>query len=149
MSDELVHYAYTDGSSLGNPGPAGWAVLLDGKLHYGSIEHCTNNYAEMFAVKQAITLALPNSKLFVFTDSELVIGWFTKGYGIKVDAIRELKKESDKETASKGLQVTFLKVKGHADDRSNLRVDQAARACATNLQIRQQAQGDTRNSSQF
>lgn len=135
MATDTVHYAYTDGSSLGNPGPAGWAVLFDDKLHYGEIEHCTNNYAEMFAVKQAIDLALPNSKLYIFTDSKLVIGWFN-GFAINVEAIREVKKESDQEIRAKNLEIAFLKVKGHAQDESNIRVDRAARACATNLQRR-------------
>ena len=133
MVDDTVHYAFTDGSSLGNPGPAGWAVLLDDKLYSGSIDMCTNNYAEMFAVMQAIKRALPNSKLEIYTDSKLIIGWFTQGYRIQYDHIRELKKESDKETASKGLQVTFHKVKGHSGDPRNNRVDIVARGCAENL----------------
>lgn len=128
-----VHYAYTDGSSLGNPGPAGWAVLLDDRLHCGAIENCTNNVAEMTAVYKAFELTPPNSHVYILTDSELVIGWFSKGWKINLEPIRKIKRESDQVVASNNLKVTFLKVKGHGTDENNITVDISARAMAENL----------------
>ena len=88
-----VHIAYTDGSSLGNPGPAGWAVYLDGKPHSGGLDHATNNHAEMLAVQKALELVPPNSDLKIVTDSKLVMGWFTRGWKIRQPHIREIKNE--------------------------------------------------------
>lgn len=125
-----VHQAYTDGSSLGNPGPAGWAVLLDGKPYSGKLEHETNNYAEMFAVQKALELALPNSDIQIITDSKLVIGWFTRSWKMKNKKIKMIKNECDTLRDSKTLKVSFMKTKGHASDEMNNRVDELARSTA-------------------
>lgn len=125
-----VHQAYTDGSSLGNPGVAGWAVLLDGKPYSGKIEHATNNYAEMLAVQKALELVPPNSDIQIVTDSKLVIGWFTRSWKINNKKIKIIKNECDTLRDSKTLKVSFKKTKGHASDKMNNRVDELARSTA-------------------
>lgn len=129
-NNRSVHQAYTDGSSLGNPGPAGWAVFLDGKPYSGKIEHATNNYAEMLAVQKALELVPPNSDLEIVTDSKLVLGWFCRNWKINNPLIRGLKNECDTLRDSKALKVSFVKTKGHASDQLNNRTDELARSAA-------------------
>jgi len=77
MSD-LV--AYVDGGSLGNPGPSGIGVIIDGSAN-GTIRiakwigHQDNNVAEYVALLEALqcALRLNADTLHVFSDSEVVV----------------------------------------------------------------------------
>jgi len=77
MSD-LV--AYVDGGSLGNPGPSGIGVVIDGDTN-GTIRiakwigHQDNNVAEYLALLEALqcALGLRARALHVFSDSEVVV----------------------------------------------------------------------------
>ena len=77
MSD-LV--AYVDGGSLGNPGPAGIGVVIDGSER-GTIRIARwigrqdNNVAEYVALLEALqcALALNAKALHVYSDSEVVV----------------------------------------------------------------------------
>ena len=72
--------AYVDGGSLGNPGPAGIGVVIDGSAD-GTIKikrpigHQDNNVAEYAALLEALQLALElgASTLHVFSDSEVMV----------------------------------------------------------------------------
>jgi ribonuclease HI len=72
--------AYVDGGSLGNPGPSGIGVVIDGS-EKGRIEikkwigHQDNNVAEYVALLEALQCALDLSAgtLHVFSDSEVVV----------------------------------------------------------------------------
>jgi ribonuclease HI len=77
MSD-LV--AYVDGGSLGNPGPSGIGVVIegssDGKIRIGKwIGTQDNNVAEYVALMEALqcALALKAKRLHVYSDSEVVV----------------------------------------------------------------------------
>ena len=77
MSD-LV--AYVDGGSLGNPGPSGIGVVIDGstsgKIRIAKwIGHHDNNVAEYVALLEALqcALGLKAKALHVFSDSEVVV----------------------------------------------------------------------------
>ena len=49
-----MYEIYTDGSSLGNPGPSGWGVVSDSfKLSAGQ-PNSTNNRMEMTAILRAL-----------------------------------------------------------------------------------------------
>src|SRR6266481_7425989 len=84
MSD-LV--AYVDGGSLGNPGPSGIGVVIDGSAS-GTIKikkwigHQDNNVAEYVALLEALQCALELSAraLHVFSDSEVVVKQMTGEY---------------------------------------------------------------------
>jgi len=72
--------AYVDGGSLGNPGPSGIGVVIEGaengKIRIARwIGHQDNNVAEYVALLEAlqIALALRARKLHVFSDSEVVV----------------------------------------------------------------------------
>ena len=77
MSD-LV--AYVDGGSLGNPGPSGIGVVIDGSTD-GTIRiakwigHQDNNVAEYVALLEALqcALGLKAKTLHVFSDSEVIV----------------------------------------------------------------------------
>jgi len=72
--------AYIDGGSLGNPGPAGIGVVIDGtgdgRINITKrIGHQDNNVAEYIALLEALQFALEAgaSTLHVFSDSEIVV----------------------------------------------------------------------------
>jgi ribonuclease HI len=77
MSD-LV--AYVDGGSLGNPGPSGIGVIIDGCAS-GPIRiakwigHQDNNVAEYMALMEALqcALTLKAKALHVYSDSQVVV----------------------------------------------------------------------------
>ena len=78
MIPELV--AYVDGGSLGNPGPSGIGVIIDG-CESGPIRiakwigHQDNNVAEYVALLEALqcALSLKAKALHVYSDSEVVV----------------------------------------------------------------------------
>jgi len=86
MSD-LV--AYVDGGSLGNPGPSGIGVVLDGsggKIRIAKwIGHQDNNVAEYVALLEALqcALTLKAKKLHVYSDSEVVVRQMTGQYSCR------------------------------------------------------------------
>jgi ribonuclease HI len=72
--------AYVDGGSLGNPGPAGVGVIIEGsqegRITIGKwIGRQDNNVAEYLALLEALqcALELKASKLHVYSDSEVVV----------------------------------------------------------------------------
>jgi ribonuclease HI len=82
---ELV--AYVDGGCLGNPGPSGIGVVING---CGSgpvriakwIGHQDNNVAEYVALMEALqyAIALKAQKLHVYSDSEVMVRQMTGQY---------------------------------------------------------------------
>jgi len=72
--------AHVDGGSLGNPGPSGIGVVIDGskggKIRIAKwIGHHDNNVAEYVALLEALQFALGMKAraLHVFSDSEVVV----------------------------------------------------------------------------
>jgi len=77
MSDLI---AFVDGGSLGNPGPSGIGVVIEGhtdtKIRIAKwIGHQDNNVAEYMALLEALqcALALKARTLHVFSDSQVVV----------------------------------------------------------------------------
>jgi ribonuclease HI len=72
--------AYVDGGSLGNPGPSGIGVIIDGGEN-GPIRiakwigHQDNNVAEYMALMEALqcALSLKARALHVYSDSQVVV----------------------------------------------------------------------------
>ncbi len=87
MSD-LV--AYVDGGSLGNPGPSGIGVIIDGSTN-GTIRiakwigHQDNNVAEYVALLEALqcALGLEAKTLHVFSDSEIMVKQMSGEYSCR------------------------------------------------------------------
>lgn len=131
---------YTDGACSGNPGPGGWGALLiwNGKEKELS-GHCadtTNNRMEMRAVIEGLKALKKPCSVRICSDSALIINAFTKSW--IQGWIRNGWKKADKKPvenrefweemleAVKPHQVQWVKVKGHADDELNNRVDRLA-----------------------
>ncbi len=135
---------YTDGACSGNPGPGGWGVLLQWKgkekTLSGGEAVSTNNRMELMAVIRALEALNRPCRVSIHSDSALIVNAFTQGW---VDNwLRRDWKRADKKPvenrdlwerlleAMKPHQVEWVKVKGHADDERNNRVDRlAVEAC--------------------
>ena len=99
--------AYTDGGSRGNPGPAGYGVLLqaaDGALVAELSEFLgiqTNNVAEYSALLGALEYALAHghSHLRVISDSELMVKQIRGQYSVKSPDLRPLYEEARRRIA--------------------------------------------------
>ncbi len=129
---------YTDGACSGNPGPGGWAAILQykgmEKELSGGERNTTNNRMELTAVIRALAALKEPCAVDVYTDSQYISraigeGWltkwkkngFTKKGGLKnAEMWRELDSLLQKHT------VTFHWVKGHAENDLNNRCDRLA-----------------------
>ncbi|VHO00538.1 ribonuclease H family protein [Lawsonella clevelandensis] len=141
--------AAADGSSLGNPGPAGWAWFIDETCwHAGGWPQGTNNQGELMAVLDLLlsTRHRAEEELHILCDSQYVInsltkwmpGWKKRGWKkgdgkpvLNTDLMRQL------DTELRGRPVRFTWVKGHAGHPLNEAADSAARAVATAYQHHQ------------
>lgn len=142
---EAVIIAAADGSSLSNPGPAGWAwYVSDDIWASGGWEHGTNNMGELMAVLDLLeSTAHIDEPLRILCDSQYVInsltkwlpGWKRKGWK-KGDGKPVLNVELMKalDEALRGREVEFEWVKGHAGHAMNEAADVRARAAATAYQ---------------
>ena len=71
---------YTDGSSLGNPGPGGYGIILEWKKknyikeYSKGFKYTTNNRMELLAVVVALEkLKINRANVVVFTDSKYIV----------------------------------------------------------------------------
>jgi len=68
---------FTDGSSLGNPGPGGWCAILKYKNHkkiiQGGENFTTNNKMELIAVIEALKLLKEPCIVNLYADSTYVL----------------------------------------------------------------------------
>ncbi|WP_201521565.1 ribonuclease H family protein [Gulosibacter hominis] len=134
--------AAADGSSLGNPGPAGWAwVTAEGDWRAGGWPRGTNNQGELMAVLDLLRATEKlDASLRILCDSQYVInsvtkwmpGWKRRGWkksdGKPVQN-RDLLEQID--AALAGREVSFEWVRGHSGHDLNERADDYARAVAT------------------
>ena len=106
---------YTDGACSGNPGPGGWGTILmykDTKKEIsGGNNNTTNNIMEITAVIEGLKMLKYECEVEIYSDSAYVV--------------KELWEELYELT--KKHKVTFIKVKGHADNEYNNRCDELAR----------------------
>ena len=135
---------FTDGSCLGNPGPGGWAYVVDGgPWACGHEPKTTNQRMEVTAAAQAVEAL--DGPLRIMSDSTYVVKCFTdewwKGWhrrnwlntARKPVANRDLWEPFIDAVLARG-DVEFAWVKGHAGQRLNSAADalavHAASACA-------------------
>lgn len=131
---------YTDGACSGNPGPGGWAAILmfgeHERIITGYEKRTTNNRMEMLAVIEALNVLKEPVRAFVHTDSAYIANAFNENW-IEGWLRRGWKTAGKKPVKNKDLwlrlleltkihAVEFVKVKGHADDELNNRVDALA-----------------------
>jgi len=144
----LAIIAYTDGSSLGNPGPGGYGTILletEKKLKKEfsqGFRLTTNNRMELMAVIVALEkLKNPKTEITIYTDSKYVcdsvekkwvFGWEKKGFKGKKneDLWRRFLISYRKH------KVNFQWVKGHAGNEFNERADVIAVAAANSKDLK-------------
>ena len=93
-----VYIAHVDGASRGNPGPASYAVIIEGPdgqnvLAMGKyLGRETNNVAEYYALITALDYATSHklSRLRVLSDSELLVRQMQGRYKVKSADLRPL-----------------------------------------------------------
>lgn len=138
---------YTDGSSKGNPGPGGYAVVMIAGHHRKEISDgfrlTTNNRMELMSVCVSLeTLKNEGEKVTIYSDSKYVVdsvekkwvfGWEKKYFHDKKNPdlwIRFLR-------AYRKHDVKFVWVKGHATNKENNRCDELAviAASGSNLKV--------------
>ena len=143
---------YTDGACSGNPGIGGWCAILiyNGveKVISGYNKMTTNNRMELFAIVQGLGALKEPCKVDLYSDSAYAINALNEGWldgwrksGWKTADKKEVKNTdlwNDLLIKAENHKVTFIKVKGHADNEYNNRCDKVARAeidkCRTLMQ---------------
>ncbi len=138
---------YTDGACSVNPGPGGWAAILSfngtEKEFRGGEKDTTNNRMELLAVINALDALKEPCEAEIYSDSAYVVNAVEKGwlYGWKRNGWRNSSKDEVKNidlwerliTQLSAHHISFVKVKGHADNDLNNRCDKIAREEAQKL----------------
>ena len=120
--------AFTDGSSINNPGPCGSGIVMlfnDYRKEFSiPLGYGTNNFAELSAIKYALKkITSKKWPIIIYTDSKYCIGVLTQNWKIKAN--RELIFEI-KDLIDEFGSVKFQKVKGHCGIKDNVRADKLA-----------------------
>jgi ribonuclease HI len=118
-----------DGSCLGNPGPGGWAVVLQCGPHekelVGGAEQTTNNRMELQAVIAGLQTLKRRCQVRLLTDSQYVAFILSDG---KAKANLDLVDQARRLAAAH--LVTVEKVAGHSGHPLNERCDRLAQTHA-------------------
>lgn len=144
-----TYKVYTDGSSLGNPGPGGYGIVLTNgektQEYSQGYRKTTNNRMELLATIVALEKIPSNAKVEIYSDSSYVVNainqnwlenWQKKGW----------KTANKKPVKNKDLWLRLLKqlkthdiawnwVKGHAGHPQNERCDLLAVQAAQSEQL--------------
>ena len=141
QTQKLKHVIiYTDGSCSGNPGPGGWAAMLRYGPHErilsGAAPETTNNRMELTAALEALRALKEPCRVSLYTDSAYLVRAFNEGWldNWQRKGWRTASKKSvENKDLWEGLleqamkhKVAWIKVKGHADNPLNNRVDELA-----------------------
>jgi len=133
---------YTDGACSGNPGPGGYGALLRYKSNelelYGGYIKTTNNRMEILAAIKALETLKETCAVTLYSDSKYLVdavknGWVekwkannwmrnNKEAALNPDLWERLLIQLNRHT------VTFIWVKGHANNNGNERCDALATA---------------------
>ncbi len=129
-----------DGSCLGNPGPGGWAAVLQSggheKVLSGAAPQTTNNRMELTAAIEALAALKRPTVVTLRTDSRYVVDGITKWvHGWKKRGWQTAEKKPvlnqdlwlRLDELAGGHKVSWQWVRGHAGDGGNERVDRLAR----------------------
>ena len=132
---------HSDGGCQGNPGPGGWAAVLEhGKARRelsGGAPATTNNRMELQGAIEALQALKEPCEVDFYTDSEYVrngvMGWVAlwKRNGWKTQAKKKVKNADlwrSLDALAQKHKVRWHWLKGHAGHRENERCDQLATA---------------------
>jgi len=133
---------YSDGSSLGNPGPGGWGTILEYKGRQkelsGSKANTTNNQMELTAVIRGLQELKEPCEVEVVTDSSYVANAINEW--LRNWVAKDFKKVKNKELwqeyleAAKQHKVKATWVRGHSGHPQNERCDKLAVNAAKKIQ---------------
>jgi ribonuclease HI len=136
---------YTDGAASGNPGPGGFGVVMMSGNHRKELsagyKHTTNNRMELLAVITALeALKIEHCDVTIYTDSKYVVDAVTKGWLFTwVNTRFKGKKNPDLWMRFleiyKKHKVTFIWIKGHANNIENERCDRLAVEASKGYQL--------------
>ncbi len=145
---------YTDGACSGNPGPGGWGAVMiylstEKELSGGKVR-TTNNEMELTAVVEALSVLKEPCSVTLYSDSSYVVNAINQGW------LPNWKKRGWKNSKKEVLpnlllwqkldellikhNVTFVWVKGHAENEYNNRCD--ALAVTATEGVKAQMKGD-------
>ena len=131
-------YLYTDGSSLGNPGPGGYGFILEWvgmsykKEFSAGFKLTTNNRMELMAVIVGLeSLKNPGMEVIVYSDSKYVVDAIEKKWLFNWEQ-KNFKGKKNKDLWERFLnvynkhKVLFQWIKGHNKHPQNERCDELA-----------------------
>ena len=136
---------WTDGASRGNPGIGGYGVVLkyngaDGKLHRKELKEAfkdtTNNKMEVMAAIVALKELKEPCEVTLTSDSKYLVSAFNEKWidkwlqsdfrRGKADEVKNIELWEELIALTRKHKVSFVWVKGHADNEENERCDKLA-----------------------
>ncbi|WP_072681445.1 ribonuclease HI [Arcobacter sp. LA11] len=137
---------YSDGSSLGNPGPGGWGTILEYKGKEkelsGPEENTTNNKMELRGVIEGLKALKEPCIVNITSDSTYVVkginewlnSWIKNNWKTSTKKpVKNVELWQEYVEVSKKHKINATWVKGHAGHTHNERCDILARTEAENL----------------
>ena len=132
---------HTDGACLGNPGPGGWAAILQWGEHEsvlsGGLADTTNNQMELMAVIMGLEALKRPVSITVVSDSRYVLngiqswiaGWKRNGWkNAKKQPVANQELWQRLDAATQSHKIDWQWIKGHAGHPLNERCDELASA---------------------
>jgi ribonuclease HI len=126
-------FLYTDGSCKGNPGPGGYAAILQAGSHErvltGGAAHTTNNRMELTAVIAGLQALKRRCQVTVITDSQYVVTILAGGRAkANHDLVEQVYRLLTQHT------IAVQQVRGHQGHPLNERADALAQTAARSYQ---------------
>ena len=135
---------HTDGSCLGNPGPGGYAAILEYRAQEkelsGGFRRTTNNRMEIFAVIAGLEALNERCSVTVYTDSRYVVDAVKEGWAQRWRANGWMRNKRERAInpdlwgrlldALENHEVELKWVRGHSNNVGNIRADKLAVAAA-------------------
>ena len=144
MCNPEIVEIFTDGACSGNPGPGGWAAILQyrgrEKNLSGSEIETTNNRMELMATIQGLRALTRPTKVRIYTDSIYVkdgITQWIKNWKLndwqtsKRKPVKNIDLWQALDNATQDHEIDWRWVKGHAGHPENERADALARKAAS------------------
>ena len=139
---------YTDGACSGNPGNGGWgAVLIYGKIEKqisGGVKDTTNNQMELLACIKALEMLKYPCVVDLYSDSAYVVNTFLENWlsawkdnnwrTSNNKPVKNLELWQQLDNLCQTHQITWHKVKGHADNKYNNICDKLAVAAIEKIE---------------
>ena len=136
---------YTHGACSGNPGPGGYGIVLlyngQRKEYSEGFRKTTNNRMEMLAAIKALEALKEKCNVNLYSDSKYVVDAINKGWAVNWQKNNWMRNKKDKAlnpdlwerllNQTSNHNVTFIWVKGHANNVENERCDELARNAIT------------------